>query len=107
MSQFKLPKSNEIPEVDPAQIKAFAAGAKEKDTQHAAFPWLDFDPKAKPNSAFLLRVNDYELALVRHIAQLEERSMQQIFRRLLSPILAQQAKRLEHSNEHHEHHEHP
>jgi len=102
MSRFKLPKHNEVPEVDPAKVEAFAAGATEKriptQAESETLPWLTFDPKARPTSGLNLRMNDYELALVRYIAQAEDRSMQKIIKRLLVPALEEKAQELTNKN---------
>ncbi len=48
MSRFKLPKHNEVPEVDPAKVEAFAEGATEKrirtQAESKTLPWLTLDP---------------------------------------------------------------
>ena len=102
MSRFKLPKHNEVPKVDPAKVETFAAGATEKrirtKPESETLPWSTFDPKARPTSALNLRMNDYELALVRYIAQAEDRSMQKIIKRLLVPALEEKAQELTNKN---------
>jgi len=45
------------------------------------------DPKAKPTCGLNLRLNEYQLELIRKMADKEERSMQQIVKRMLIPAL--------------------
>ena len=45
------------------------------------------DPKAKPTCGLNLRLNEYQLELIRKMADQEERSMQQIVKRMLIPAL--------------------
>ena len=45
------------------------------------------DPKAKPTCGLNLRLNDYQIELIRSMAEREERSMQQVVKRMLIPAL--------------------
>ena len=45
------------------------------------------DPSAKPNTGLNLRLNEYQLELIRELAAREERSMQQVIRRTLIPAI--------------------
>ena len=45
------------------------------------------DPKAKPTCGLNLRLNEYQIELIRSMAEREERSMQQIVKRVLIPAL--------------------
>ena len=45
------------------------------------------DPKAKPTCGLNLRLNEYQIELIRSVAEREERSMQQIVKRMLIPAL--------------------
>ena len=63
------------PELDQCEPKA----AKSVKPAH--------DPKAKPTCGLNLRLNEYQLELIRSMAEREERSMQQIVKRMLIPAL--------------------
>ena len=45
------------------------------------------DPRAKPTCGLNLRLNEYQIELIRKMADKEERSMQQIVKRMLIPAL--------------------
>ena len=45
------------------------------------------DPKAKPTCGLNLRLNEYQIELIRSMAEREERSMQQVVKRMLIPAL--------------------
>ena len=47
------------------------------------------DPAAKPTTGLNLRLNDYQIELIRQLAAREERSMQQVIRRTLIPAIEQ------------------
>jgi hypothetical protein len=63
----------------PAATVAVATGACRTEPAH--------DPTAKPNTGLNLRLNDYQLELIRELAAREERSMQQVIRRTLIPAI--------------------
>ncbi len=50
------------------------------------------DPAAKPTTGLNLRLNAYQLELIRQLAAREERSMQQVIRRTLIPAIEQALK---------------
>ena len=51
-------------------------------------PWEQFDRKATAKNVFNLRLNDYYLAIIRHLAEQEEdSSMQRVGKRILLPEL--------------------
>lgn len=51
-------------------------------------PWAAEDPKARADQVFSLRLNRFEMVLLRHLAeQNEDLSMQKIVRRALVPEL--------------------
>lgn len=64
-------------EVQPVQYES--KPAKRIEPEH--------DPKAKPTCGLNLRLNEYQLDLIRSMAEREERSMQQIVKRMLIPAL--------------------
>lgn len=47
------------------------------------------DPMAKPTTGLNLRLNEYQIELIRQLAAREERSMQQVIRRTLIPAVEQ------------------
>ena len=56
--------------------------------QAPAKPWERFDRKATAKNVFNLRLNDYYLAIIRHLAEQEEEiSMQRVCKRILLPEL--------------------
>ena len=54
-------------------------------------PWEGLDKKAVPRTTFNLRLNDYELALLRALAEQRDVSMQKLSKRLLIPALEELA----------------
>jgi hypothetical protein len=52
-----------------------------------ARPWVGLDPNEAPSIAFNLRLNRYELALLRAVAAKERRSGQQAAKSILIPAL--------------------
>ncbi len=74
---------------DEQQAARFTAGAKDRSTQPK--PWEAFDPKAKPTTGMNLRLNEYQLTLLRYIAETDERSLQQTIKRLLIPAAEETA----------------
>ena len=50
-------------------------------------PWQAFEKKAIPRTTFNLRLNDYELALLRWLAEQRDESMQKVAKRVLIPAL--------------------
>jgi len=51
------------------------------------------DKKSKPTTGINLRLNDYEMSLIRKLSEKEERSQQQVLRRILIPALEKALKR--------------
>ena len=45
------------------------------------------DPMAKPSTGLNLRLNEYQIELIRQLAAKQERSMQQVIRRTLIPAV--------------------
>lgn len=51
-------------------------------------PWTDHDPNQRARKMFSLRLNDHDMAILRHLAnENEDLSMQKIIRRILVPEL--------------------
>ena len=90
--RFQLPKENQVSAVAPEKVAAFVQGTlHERD---AELPWAALDPKAKPTSGINLRLNEYQLALLRFVAKHEDRSQQQVTKRMLIPVLEARAQEI-------------
>ena len=72
---------------DPETFIAAAGG----DVPRLARPWEALDKKAVPRTTFNLRLNDYQLTLLRWLAEQRDESMQKLAKRLLIPALEQLA----------------
>ena len=77
----KRPAGHDNPET-------FIAGAERDDLER---PWEAWNKKAVPRTTFNLRLNDYELTLLRWLAEQRDESMQRVAKRLLIPALEQLA----------------
>lgn len=78
---------NQAAKLDPddPKLKAFAKGAKTRTVEADA--GTDLDPKAKPNKTLTLRLNDYQLELLRRVSEQESRSIQKTLVWHLVPLL--------------------
>ena len=100
MRKFRLPTDDQplVPEVDRKKLDEFANGARERIGQEPkprpTTPWSQFDSDAKPTNGVNLRLNDYQLTLLRYVAKHEDRSQQQILRRHLIPLLEKMAQEI-------------
>jgi hypothetical protein len=94
MSQrpFKLPAPQEQPKVDPDALRQFAAGAKDHRTDQEPPPWEAHDPKALPRHNVSVRLNDYQLEVLRYLAQQADVSQQKVLNRILIPALLERVK---------------
>ena len=90
--RFQLPKENKVPAVSREKVTAFVQGGLHEED--AELPWVGLDPKAKPTSGINLRLNEYQLALLRFVAMHEDRSQQQVTKRLLIPGLEARAQEI-------------
>ena len=92
MAKFSL--SNPAPPaVDPEALEAFAAGARDRQTAaDLAPPWAAFDPRDKPRYNVAIRLNDYELTMLRYLAEVRDTSQHKLLHRQLIPILKQLAE---------------
>ena len=72
----------------PETADAWVASAPLK-TADETRPWLGLDPAEPPSIAFNLRLNAYELALLRAVAAKSRRSQQQAAKSILVPALEQ------------------
>jgi len=97
MSKFTLPfgkAANKpvpgLPDVDFSALEAFAAGARVLNAEASlADPdrpaWAGLDPNAPPKTSLSIRVNDYHLAMIRHLTETQDTTQNRLLRRLLLP----------------------
>ena len=70
--------------------QAFITGAEREPVEpHGS--WKSYNKKAVPRTTFNLRLNDYELGLLRWLAEERDESMQRVAKRVLIPALEQLA----------------
>lgn len=97
MGKFKLnkePSHATHPEVDPAALEAFAAGAKaRRGATEAPRPWDQLDPKAPPKYNVSVRLNDYHLEMLRFLSEKLDISQQKIIRKQLIPKIEEMAEK--------------
>jgi hypothetical protein len=74
------------------QVDAFIDAADNHAVSASTTPWDAYDKKAVPRTIFNLRLNDYELTLLRHLAAQRDESMQKVAKRALIPVLEQMAQ---------------
>ncbi len=100
MSKFSLnPKkdqdTNPDQPVDLDALEAFAAGAKHRSaTLQDQPPWALHDPEAKPRYNVSVRLNDYQLEMLRYVAKAQDTSQQRILRKYLLPAIERLANEL-------------
>ena len=97
MSGFSLPLETEkTPKsaVDQDALRQFAAGARDHSTDREPYPWEQFDPNEKPRHNASVRLNDYELAILRFLAQRDDVSQQKVLNRILIPAIKEQVEEL-------------
>ena len=82
-------KKRSTAEITPNNDKADSFINAADDHSSASSPnlWEVHDKKAVPRTTFNLRLNDYELALLRHLADQRDESMQKVAKRALIPVL--------------------
>ena len=89
---FQLPDETTPPAVaDPGRVAAFVQGAL-RETPGP--PRAGLDPKAKPTSGINLRLNEYQITLLRYVAEHDGLSQQQTTRRILIPVLEARAREI-------------
>jgi hypothetical protein len=94
MAKFTLhhPTPAVEPEIDPAALEAFAAGARERRIAEGELPpWERFDPSDKPRYNVAIRLNDHQLAMLRYLAEARDTSQSKLLQKHLLPILRQLA----------------
>jgi hypothetical protein len=93
-SRFSLPREKDEPKVDPDALRAFAAGAKEHRTDQQPPPWEQHVPDEIPRHNVSVRLNDYQLEMLRYVAKRSDMSQQKVLNRILLPAIEEQAKEL-------------
>lgn len=79
-SKFTFPEKNKIPDVNTEDLINFTSKI-ENNAPVVREP--SPDPKAKPTFGINVRLNEYQLNLIRSIAEKEERSQQYIVKNFL------------------------
>jgi len=70
--------------VDKEALQAFAKGALERDTRNKKTnQWQNEDPYALPDYNFRLRLNKYQIGLLKHVAKMEKRSLSNMIKSIL------------------------
>ena len=84
-SKFSLELEDETntehEEVDKSAIKKFAKGALEYTTDMK--DWRNENPNALPSYNFRLRLNKYQIGMLKYIANLEKRSISNLIKVML------------------------
>jgi hypothetical protein len=95
MAKFTLrtpvPSKPKEPEVDSTALEDFAAGARGRRSNRQPAPWEQYDLNAKPRYNVSIRMNDYELAVLRYLSEVLELSQHRIMHKYLVPLLKQMA----------------
>jgi hypothetical protein len=94
MSRFSLPKDKDELQVDQDALRAFAAGAKEHRIDQEPPPWEKHTPDEIPRHNVSVRLNDYQLEMLRYVAKRSDMSQQKVLNRILVPAIEEQAKEL-------------
>lgn len=70
--------------IDKEALQAFAKGALEHDAGDKKISqWQNEDPYALPDYNFRLRLNKYQIGLLRHAAKIEKRSLSNMIKSIL------------------------
>lgn len=70
--------------VDKKALKAFARGALEHDVNISKLDdWQNEDSCALPDYNFRLRLNKYQIGLLKHVAKIEKRSLSNMIKAIL------------------------
>ena len=95
MSKFSLPFGKaankpgpRLPDVDLSALEAFAAGARVIDVPLAdpdKPAWSGLDRNAPAKVTLSIRVNEYHLAMIRHLAETQDTTQNRLLRRLILP----------------------
>lgn len=70
--------------IDKEALKTFAKGAVDRSTStKKTMRWQDEDPSALPDYNFRLRLNKYQIGLLKHVASIEKRSISNMIKSIL------------------------
>ncbi|MEZ5584439.1 MAG: hypothetical protein R3F37_18265 [Candidatus Competibacteraceae bacterium] len=84
-------ESNETP-VDQKALEAFAAGARYRQgVEDETPPWEKHDPEATARYSVSIRLNEYELEMLRYLSKAQGISQHKILNRHLKPLLKKMA----------------
>ena len=89
---FVLDEDVVVPSVSSYEKEQFVKGIK---NHTATNEQRDLDPKEKPTYGINVRFNQYQMNLIRKVCKQEERSQQQIIKRILIPALEQYVGKLD------------
>ncbi len=76
--------------MDLSALEAFASGARTAETSLADSDkpaWSGLDRNAAPKVTLSIRVNDYHLAMIRHVVETQDTTQNRLLRRLLLPTI--------------------
>lgn len=75
------------PEATPAMEREFVEAARTHSVPvpRQALEWQSLDPEQQPTRGINVRFNEYELGLLRYLAERQDRSVHKIIKRLLIP----------------------
>jgi hypothetical protein len=88
---FEILSENNVPDINQKAVESFSKGIEQKND---VLPWKSLDPKAKPIYGVNLRLNEYELSLLRYVSDAEDRSQQKVLKKLLVPALEEATRKL-------------
>jgi len=100
VGRFKPAPTQPQPSFD-TQVQAFISGSPSSFPTPIAIkgpPWVGHNPKAIARKGINLRLNDWELAVLRHASESKACSMQQILKEILTPALRAYVARQERSS---------
>lgn len=93
--RFQLPdETATAAAADPEHVATFVQGAPRETGENPGAPWAGLDPKAKPTSGINLRLNEYQITLLRYVAEHGGLSQQQTTKRILIPALEARAREI-------------
>lgn len=70
--------------IDKEALKTFAKGALDHSiATRKLMYWQDEDPNALPDYNFRLRLNKYQIGLLKHVASIEKRSISNMIKSIL------------------------
>ena len=84
-SKFALEIENEVTEekIDKRELKKFVTGMRGYQKTVSADSWQQEAPDETPSYNFRLRLNKYQMGLLKHVANLERRSLSNMIKVVL------------------------